>query len=179
MILQIPTKINNHQFSFSQSTMIEKTDSITSKSPIPETIINTIYSASQAVSFYYDAKTGISATSPEQLANLKRLFDIVNLEEDWNGYGARPIDQKVITTCATIVRYIAIQPTVLPTPRNSIDLSYRLEDKSYLEFEVFVDKIICVKVPQDHYTKAVFERFYKIDMERINQIVREFYEDSN
>ena len=112
----------------------------------------------------------------EQLKNLDKLYDIRQLKEDWNGYGSKAISEAVINMPEIIVKNISNQPTIYPTGRASIQMQYELNDRSYLEFEIFEEKIVCMKVPQRIYAKASFEIMKGVDMELINKIVKEFYE---
>lgn len=117
--------------------------------------------------------------SRDQLTNMDRLFYIEQLPDNWNGYGGRRIDPQVIEKCREIIKGICIQPVVFPTGRRTIQLQYELKDKSYLEFEIYTDKIVCMQVPQRVYTNAVFETFTEININKINQIVKEFYAAEN
>mgnify|MGYP005762506273 CR=1 FL=1 len=112
----------------------------------------------------------------KQLKNLDKLYEIRQLKEDWNGHGSKAISEAVINMSEIIVKNICSQPTIYPTGRNSIQMQYELNDKSYLEFEILEEKIVCMKVPQRTYTKASFEVIKGVDMELINKIVKEFYE---
>ena len=111
-------------------------------------------------------------TKPEE--NLKRLSDIRCLEKNWNGYGAEPIGKTIIDKAEYIIKNICIQPQLFPTGRNSIQLQYEREDKSYLEFEIFADKIVCMQVPKKDYEKASFKELNDADIKMINQIIKQF-----
>ena len=133
----------------------------------------------KGITFLYNSQTGNSAVSRDQLTNMDRLSYIEQLPDDWNGYGGRRIDPQVIEKCREIIKGICIQPVVFPTGRRTIQLQYELKDKSYLEFEIYTDKIVCMQVPQRVYTNAVFETFIEININKINQIVKEFYAAEN
>lgn len=133
----------------------------------------------KGMTFLYNSQTGNSAVSRDQLTNMDRLSYIEQLPDDWNGYGGRRIDPQVIEKCREIIKGICIQPVVFPTGRRTIQLQYELKDKSYLEFEIYTDKIVCMQVPQRVYTNAVFETFTEININKINQIVKEFYAAEN
>lgn len=107
--------------------------------------------------------------------NLNKINDIRHLKKDWNGYGAQEISFQVIKMSEEIIKSVCVQPVIFPTGRNSIQMQYELEDKSYLEFEVFEKKIVCMKVPRRIYEEATFQELNFSDMMRINQIVKEFY----
>lgn len=107
--------------------------------------------------------------------NLDRLNQIKELKDDWNGYGAQSIDNIVIKSVENIIENVHVQPEIYPTGRNSIQLEYELEDRSYLEFEVFKDKILCMRIPQRNYNKPEYEVIQPVDIKRINQIIYNFY----
>lgn len=111
----------------------------------------------------------------KQKENLDRLNQIKELKDNWNGYGAQSIDNIVIKTVENIIENVHVQPEIYPTGRNSIQLEYELEDKSYLEFEVFKDKILCMKIPQRNYNKSEYEIIQPVDIKRINEIIDNFY----
>ena len=111
-----------------------------------------------------------------KLKNLRRLQDISKFGgRFWNGYGAKSFDKNLIDSVENIIENVHVQPGIYPTDRNSIQLQYELEDKSYLEFEVFKDKILCMRIPQRHYNKSEHEVIQLTDIERINEIIDNFY----
>lgn len=127
------------------------------------------------LTFLYSGRTGNTARSTKQLDNLDRLYDIRQLETDWNGHGSQPISEKVISLSEVIINNILEQPKVYPTGRSTIQMQYELEDRSYLEFEIFEEKIVCMRVPKRIYTEASVEIIKTMDMDKINMIVKEFY----
>lgn len=129
----------------------------------------------EGLTFLYSGRTGNSARTYKQLENLDRIYDIKHLEKDWNGYGSRPISENVILSSEKIINNIVEQPKVYPTGRATIQMQYELEDRSYLEFEVFEDKIVCMKVPKRIYAEASVKIIKEVNMDIINAIVKEFY----
>jgi hypothetical protein len=127
------------------------------------------------ITLLYNARTGNTATSQEQLVNLDRLFEISHLENDWDGNGAGKISCEAIEVAFSIIKNVSIQPVIYPTARKSIQLQYELEDRSYLEFEIFEKNIMCMKVPKRIYADASFEEIDSGNINRVNQIVKEFY----
>lgn len=128
------------------------------------------------VTLLYNNITGSTAMNLEQLRNLDKLYDIRHLKEDWNGYGSKCISESVIEMSEFIIKNIYNQPQMYPTGRSSIQMQFELEDRSYLEFEIFEEKVVCMKVPQRIYKNASFEVMHGVNMELINKIVKEFYE---
>jgi hypothetical protein len=127
------------------------------------------------VTLLYNAKTGNTATSQEQLGNLDRLYEISHLENNWDGNGAEKINNDAIEIAFSIIKNVSVQPELYPTGRKSIQLQYELEDRSYLEFEIFENNIMCMKVPKRIYSNASFEEIDSGNVDRVNQIVKEFY----
>lgn len=106
-----------------------------------------------------------------KVKNMWRLQDISKFEDDLNSY----FDKNLIDSVENIIENVHVQPEIYPTERNSIQLEYELEDKSYLEFEVFENKILCLRIPQRDYTKAEHEVISPTDINRINEIIDNFY----
>lgn len=113
--------------------------------------------------------------SKSMIENLWRLGEISKLDDDWDGFGTESFDATLIDIVRNIIKNVNIQPEIYPTGRDSIQLEYELEDRSYLEFEVFKDKILCMRIPQRNYNKAEYEVISPTDTKRINEIIDNFY----
>lgn len=71
------------------------------------------------------------------LENLKKLTQIKNLPEDWNGYKANKFDEKTIKNTENLLKELAVQPELFPTAEGTIQLEYENgSDDDYLEFTV-------------------------------------------
>lgn len=103
--------------------------------------------------------------------NLKKLEQMKLLEDNWNGYGAKIIDNELIEKCKNVIKNLTFQPEIFPTGRESIQLEYELENGQYLEFEVSNNSIDVLEIDINGEEKE-----YKTDFKHINRIVREFYE---
>lgn len=113
--------------------------------------------------------------SKSMIENLWRLGEISKLDDDWDGFGTESFDATLIDIVRNIIKNVNIQPEIYPTGRDSIQLEYELEDRSYLEFEVFKDKILCMRIPQRNYNKSEYEIIQSVDIKRINEIIDNFY----
>ena len=107
--------------------------------------------------------------------NLDRLWDISELGEDWNGYGAVPIPREVIKEVKEIILNLEEQPEIFPTADKSIQLEYWQPDKSYLEIEVSEKNITAMQIPQENYEDAKFWDLSFDDIGQIQQIVSDFF----
>lgn len=127
------------------------------------------------VMFIYNSRSGLLSMEPDVIKSLKRLRDIENLPPDWNGYGAKSFSSALIDKCERIVNSLSVQPLIYPTGRNSIQFQYELSDRSYLEFEIFESKIMCLQVPKRIYSEAIELELTDSEDDRIKEIVDIFY----
>ena len=127
------------------------------------------------VRIVYNSRNELLTMKPDAIESFKRLKEIENLENDWNGYGAKPFSETLIDKCKRIVRLLFVQPSIYPTGRNSIQFQYELSDRSYLEFEIFENKTMCLQVPERIYSKAVECELVDSEDEKIKETVDNFY----
>ncbi len=104
----------------------------------------------------------------KKIESLRILREIQNLGPDWNGYQADPIPLEVIGLSRNIVMMLAPQPEIYPTGRGTIQMQYELFDRSYLEFEIYTDRINVLAVPKRIYDNAIeysieTNQYYKLD----------------
>ena len=103
------------------------------------------------------------------IENSNKLLEIQNLSDNWNGYQAKDFSDCLINKVRSIVSLLEHQPKLFPTGRDSIQLEYEKENGDYLEFEVFSNKVIMLKlIGSDEVEK-------EIDETQIPQIIYEFY----
>lgn len=101
---------------------------------------------------------------------MNALDDIANLPYNWNGYGAKKFSQKLIEKCRSILENLPTSPSIFPTGRESIQFEYDLQDKSYLEFEIYENKTTYLWVPQCEYSRAVTGMFVESESDQIIQL---------
>lgn len=108
--------------------------------------------------------------------NLKLLDDVKQHqnenEEDY-------VSAKVIENARALVVNIVSQPAIFKTHRNSIQFEYELTDGSYLEFELFEDRLTCMEIPRAEAGKAIFPNVSYDDLGGINRIIRGFMNEKN
>ena len=110
--------------------------------------------------------------------NLEILDEIRKCEEDWSGNKIGKIPPIIISIAYKIITSVVHQPAVYPTGRKTIHMEYNRTDKSYLEFEIFEDKIRSMEVPKREYKKAKFRQISLNSIDLISQIVEDFHADS-
>lgn len=113
------------------------------------------------------------------IKSIYRLDEIGKLPCDWNGYGARPFSSLLIDKCEKIVDGLTYQPQIYPTGRQSIQFQYELKDRSYLEFEIFEHKTLCLYVPKRVYADAKTMEITDLEEEKIKEIVNDFYRNGS
>jgi hypothetical protein len=77
----------------------------------------------------------------KNIRNREKLHDYSLFEENWDSYGAKPFSTKLLNLAWEKIRELEIQPEVFPTMRESIQFEYEKENKDYLEFEIYEDRI--------------------------------------
>lgn len=87
--------------------------------------------------------------------NLERLNGIRAFKKDWNGYDAEPIPEDIINRCEEIVKLLDMQLELFPTGRETIQFEHDFEDETYIEFEIFKDKVGVFIVPKREYIKEI------------------------
>lgn len=74
---------------------------------------------------------------------MEKLKSFGELKENWNLYNAKPFIKKLNWKCENFIisSELKYQPDIFPTGRDSIQFEYEEEDGSYLEIEVFSNRI--------------------------------------
>ena len=76
--------------------------------------------------------------------NIEKLYDILKLDYDWNGYGAEPIPLQVIFKVKSLIKVFNIQPEIFPTGSESIQLEWE-NDNYYFEIDIYKnEEISCI-----------------------------------
>ena len=99
--------------------------------------------------FAYNSGNNIVYYVPEVIMHdnplnksLKRITEIRNLGENWNGYGAEPFSTSFLFQLENFIRSLSKQPDIYPTAQSSIQLEYYNDNGDYLEFEFFTNEEI-------------------------------------
>lgn len=87
--------------------------------------------------------------------NIESLNEIRTFEKNWNGYDAEPIPEIIINKCEEIVNLLDYQLKLFPTGRETIQFEHDFEDETYIEFEIFKDKVGVLIVPKREYNKGI------------------------
>lgn len=132
-------------------------------------------SAEPVVMIIYNSRNGMLFVNKDAVMNAKKLEEIGKLPYDWNGYGAKPFTTALIDKCEKIISVLNHQPQIYPTGRQSIQFQYELADRSYLEFEIFEDKTMCLCVPKRIYANAKEMKIVDSEAAKIKEIVENFY----
>lgn len=106
--------------------------------------------------------------------NIERLNAIRAFEKDWNGYGSEPIPEDIINRCEEIVKLLDMQLELFPTGRETIQFEHEFKDKTYIEFEIFKDKVGVLLVPKRKYEKGIDIDLYITEPKQISFFINEF-----
>lgn len=89
---------------------------------------------------------GSMTDSAKQAKNLEILNSFRQLKNNWNDYGAAPIDSAVLDFAEKLIYALRVQPEVFPTACNTVQLEYHLQNGGYLELEVSDSAISVFKI---------------------------------
>lgn len=108
------------------------------------------------------------------LSNIKKVKGFLDLAQNWNDNNASPFKPILVSSVLDLLLSIYKQPETFPTSRGSIQFEYEKENGDYLEFEIFEDKIQMFYM--DEYEREKEEEIAIHNTQKINKIVRDFYE---
>ena len=107
----------------------------------------------------------------DRYQNLKLLDEIGQIQskddEDF-------VSDQVIANARMFVANVRKQPMIFKTHRNSVQFEYELEDGSYLEFELYEERLTCMEIPCADVSKAFFPDVSYDDSGIINKIIEDF-----
>lgn len=111
----------------------------------------------------------------KKLINLDKIGKLQYFKQGWNGNNGLPFDITIVNMFSDIINNLDRQPDIAPTGRKSLQIQYELEDKSYLGFEIFADRITKLEVPKRQYNKAIVKEETNNFTDFINDSIRGFY----
>lgn len=141
----------------------------TNKNPIA--VVNMV-DTDQPILFQNDNSLTISSYDNIKLfKNLSTLEKLKYLKDNWNLYGAKPLDPHVIDSCINLISTLTYQPDIFPTANLSIQLEYENKNEDYLELEFFnTDHIISF-----FQSNTGEERYEVYNASQIKNLVDDFY----
>lgn len=104
---------------------------------------------------------------------IKRLQSFLELNENWNGYGACVFSHQLVQRAIEIVQLFPVQPEVYPISNGSIQFEFEKPHGEYLEFEIGESQNINVF----RITAEGSEQEYQtsLNTEEIVKMVKDFY----
>lgn len=87
------------------------------------------------------AYNNINFSFKKYVAANNALDNISKLKDNWNQNHAKKFSFHLIQKCRAIINELEAEPFVCPTVCGSIQLEYEKPNGSYLEFEIYEDKI--------------------------------------
>ncbi len=112
--------------------------------------------------------------SKEYNDNVRILLDIAKLEENWDGYGALPIPQNIITCVLMLLSKLERQPDIFPTPDGTLQLEYAVLPNRHLNIEFLSDTSMSIfEMLED---RSATESTHDVNIQTINLRVKKFYE---
>ena len=88
------------------------------------------------------------------IENLKIINKIAKFENGWDGYNADAFSNKEIKYFTYIIKNLKVQPYITPTAANSIILEYTGQNGNIQYYNLALDKIESVFLPNGDIQKA-------------------------
>ena len=107
-----------------------------------------------------------------QAENFERLDEIAVLNNNWNGYGAKPISSTLINKIRLLLLELPIQPELFPSTRDSIQLEYDIGD-NHIEIEIFNNDN--VEVMETDGAGHFVQNSFAYRSTKVREVVDEFY----
>lgn len=114
--------------------------------------------------------------SAKSWKSIEKIDEIAKLENNWNGYGAMSFSEEVVCLAKRIVKNLNKQPDIYPTGRGTIQIQYELDNRSYIEFEIFENEIKSLEIPFGEYSEAKMRTIKAENYEDVNITIEKFYE---
>lgn len=87
------------------------------------------------------------------------------------------VPEKALDNALRIIHHIIRQPELFITNEQSVHMQFEASDNSYLEFEVFEDRVSCMYVPRREYEKATFPDVSLDNLDSINSVISRMYNE--
>lgn len=107
----------------------------------------------------------------KQNLNLEKIYRFASYTNNWDGYGAPPIDKNVIDKSIKFIfeKNLITQPSVFPTGRGTIQFEFEPDENHYMEIEIFKNYLNCLSIV---YSEE--EELKKLDLAEIIKKVNGF-----
>lgn len=111
--------------------------------------------------------------SPEYYENMSILREFLDLEDNWDEYGALAPSEDIVMFVMTILSELPKQPDVFPTPEGHVQLEYVIGRNRHLNIEIISEtKFSVFEMFED---RTARKDFYSYDLRILNDRIRRFY----
>lgn len=110
----------------------------------------------------------------KEFVSKEKLELIKKLKDNWNGYGAKPINKIILDYTEKLLDNILVQPKIFPTAANSIQLEYydKNNQDNCLIIELRENDINIFNNITNESLFFSYENF----IEKVNESIEEFYQ---
>lgn len=110
-----------------------------------------------------------------KIENLNKIGKLKELNYNWNGNGAEAFTSEEIELFERIINALNIQPQIAPTGKGSLFIQYEDNANNVLAFDVSIERVEKVFVPQGVFANAETEVYTEQFVYNILQSVNDFY----
>lgn len=113
-------------------------------------------------------------TMQHKRRNLDRLQDFRAFQKNWNGENADPFSTNLINRCEEIVELLDYDMEIFPTARSTIQFENWFLSKSYIEFEIYHNKV-GLFIMLEHNKKTIEVDLYTVKPKDIAWLINAIY----
>lgn len=108
------------------------------------------------------------------LYNLRKLIQISQLKDDWDGCGAKPFKEDFVNEIRNIILDLNVKTNVFPLSKGRIQLAFKDKNSNYMEMDfLYNDKSI--KILKVVNGKELSDYIKDYNMSKINNCIKSFY----
>lgn len=123
----------------------------------------------------YASNTEIETKYIDKAIALSDVASLAKLEKNWDDEDGNPFTDEEVKLFKSVIEDLNRTPRLSPTGCSSLILDYEKKDGSYLGFELYVDKMDVVWVPENDFSRTTKFRVFRDFSALVNAEIESFY----
>ena len=106
---------------------------------------------------------------------ISEVTSLTKLKYNWDDEDGNPFTDEEVSLFVSVIKHLKVVPRISPTGRSSLVFDYEKEDGSYLGFELYIDKMDIVCVPENDFSRTIKNRVFSRFSSYVNDEIESFY----
>lgn len=123
----------------------------------------------------YASNTEMEATYFDKNLALSEVASLTKLEKNWDDEDGNPFTDEEVKLFLSVIEDLKKIPRLSPTGCSSLILDYEKKDGSYLGFELYIDRMDVVWVPENDFSRTTKFRVFHDFSKLVNAEIESFY----